>query len=84
MLLSETECHIINNLLTELARLVSGYYYMANPVLGKSLCSDWFFLSQDFAVRTVSMETVQPVYFCFGPKPANSKFATKTAKKKKL
>ena len=26
-------------------------YYMANPVLGKSLCSDWFFLGQDFAVR---------------------------------
>ena len=38
-------------------------YYMAEPVLGKSLCSDWFFLSQDFAVRTVSMETVQPVSF---------------------
>ena len=37
---------------------------MANPVLGKSLCSDWFFLGQDFAVRTVSMETVQSVYFC--------------------
>ena len=57
------------------------YYYMANPVLGKSLCSDWFFLGQDFAVRTVSTEMVQPVYFCFGAKPANSKFATKTAKK---
>ena len=57
-------------------------YYMANPVLGKSLCSDWFFLGQDFAVRTVSMETVQSVYFCFGAKPANLKFATKTAKKK--
>ena len=27
---------------------------MANPVLGKSLCPDWFFLGQDFAVRTVS------------------------------
>ena len=54
---------------------------MANPILGKSLCSDWFFPGQDFAVRTVSMETVQPVYFCFGAKPANSKFATKTAKK---
>ena len=51
---------------------------MGNPVLGKSLCSDWFFLGQDFAVRTVSMETVQPVYFGFGAKPANSKFATKT------
>ena len=44
---------------------------MANPVLGKSLCSDWFFLGQDVAVRTVSMETVQSVYFCFGRKPAN-------------
>ena len=32
-------------------------YYMAKPVLGKSLCSDWFFLGQDFAVWTVSMET---------------------------
>ena len=57
------------------------YYSMANPVLGKSLCSDWFFLGQDFAVWTVSMEMVQPMYFCFGVKPANSKFATKTAKK---
>ena len=55
---------------------------MANPVLGKFLCSDWFLLGQNFAVRTVFMETVQPVYFCFGAKPANSKFATKTAKKK--
>ena len=54
---------------------------MANPVFGKSLCSDWFFLGQDFAVRTVSMETVQSVYFCFEAKPANSKFATKTATK---
>ena len=55
-------------------------YYMANPVLGKSQCSDWFFLGQDFAVLTVS--TVQSVYFCFKAKLANSKFATKTAKKK--
>ena len=39
------------------------YYYMKNPVLGKSLCYDWFFLGQDFAVRTVFMATVQPVYF---------------------
>ena len=55
---------------------------MAKPVLGKSLCSDWFFLGQDFAVRTVSMETVQSAYFCFGAKPANSKFGIKTTKKK--
>ena len=54
---------------------------MANPVFGKSLCSDWFFLGQDFAVRTISMETVQSAYFCFGARLANSKFATKTAKK---
>ena len=31
---------------------------------------------------TDHMETVQAVYFCFGAKPANSNFATKTAKKK--
>ena len=58
------------------------YYYMANPVLSKSLCSDCFFLCQDFAVHTISMETVQSVYFRFGAKLENSKFATKTAKKK--
>ena len=58
-------------------------YYMAKPVLGKSVRSDWFLLGLHFAVRTVSMETVQDVYFCFGATPANSKFATKTAKKKK-
>ena len=40
---------------------------MANPVLCKSPCSDWLFLGQAFALRTVSMETVQPVCFCFGP-----------------
>ena len=57
---------------------------MANPVLGKSLCSDWFSLGQDFAVRTISMETVQSAYVCFGAKPANSKFITKTAKKKSV
>ena len=56
---------------------------MAKLVLGESLCSYWLFLGQDFALRAVSMETAQPVYFCFGVKPANLKFATKTAKKKK-
>ena len=41
----------------------------------------WLVLSRSgFAVRTVSVETVQSVYFCFGARPANSKFATKTAK----
>ena len=32
---------------------------MAKPVLGKSVRSDWFFLGWDFAVRTVSMKTVE-------------------------
>ena len=44
---------------------------MANPVFGKSLCFDWFFLGQDFAVQTVSMETVQSVCFCFEFKICN-------------
>ena len=56
---------------------------MAKPVLGKSVRSDWFLLGRDFARRTVSMETVQERYFCFGVKPATSKFAITTAKKKK-
>ena len=57
---------------------------MAKPVLGKSVRSDWFLLGRDFARRTVSMETVQDVYFCFGVKPATSKFAITTAKKKSV
>ena len=63
-------------------RLIRGIYYMAKPVLGKSVRSDWFLLGRDFARRTVSMETVQDVYFCLGVKPATSKFAITTAKKK--
>ena len=40
---------------------------------GKSERSDWFFLGRDFAIRTVSVETVLScVFFCFR-KPANSK-----------
>ena len=35
-------------------RWIYTYYII---LYGKSLCSDWFFLGQDFAVRTVSMET---------------------------
>ena len=58
---------------------ISIILHKAKPVLGKSVRSDWFFLGQEFAVQTVS--TIQAVYFCFGAKPANSIFATKTAKK---
>ena len=53
---------------------------MANPVLGKSLCSEWFFLGQDFAVHGNGPIRV----FLFGAKPAISKFATKTAEKKSI
>ena len=56
---------------------------MANPALGKSLCSDRVFLGQDFAVRVVTIKRSNTVYFSSGAKPANSKFATKMAKKKK-
>ena len=46
--------------------------------------SDWFFLGRDFAIRTISMETViSSVLFCFR-KPANSNFATKTMKRKRV
>ena len=48
---------------------------MAKPVLGKSVCSDWFFLGQDRTVFT------KPCIFVLEKKPANSKFGTKTAKK---
>ena len=41
----------------------NNYYYMAKPVLGKSIISDWFFVSQDFAVWTIPMEMVQAMYF---------------------
>ena len=78
----QPNCKFSTHLKEKLCKANKCFYYMANPVIGKSLFSDWFFLAQDFAARTVSMETVQPVYFCFGAKPANSKFATKTAKKK--
>ena len=49
---------------------------MAKPVLGKSVCSDWFFLGQDRTGFT------KPCIFVLEKKPANSKFGTKTAKKK--
>ena len=39
------------------------FYYMARESSGKYECSDWFFLGRDFAIWTVSMETVHAVYF---------------------
>ena len=57
-------------------------YYMANPVPGKSLCSDWFFLGQDFAVRTISMETVQYVYFLFWRKAGKFNICNQASEKK--
>ena len=55
-------------------------YYMANPVLGKSLCSDWFFLGQDFAVRTVSMENTR--VFLFWSEAGKFKICNQNSKKK--
>ena len=57
---------------------------MANTVLGKSLCSDWFSLGQDFAVRTLSMETVHLVYFSFGAKAGKFKISNQNSEKKPL
>ena len=48
---------------------------MAKPVLGKSVCSDWFFLGQD---RTVFMKAV---YFCFGKKAGKLKIWNQNSEK---
>ena len=66
------DCHIF----ISFYHMFMSSYYMTKLVLDKSVQSDWFFFSRGFAVCT------QAVYFCFGAKPANSKFATKTVKKK--
>ena len=50
---------------------------MAKLVLSKSMHSDWFFLGQDFAVRTA----VQAVYFCFGEKQTIQNLQPKQWKK---
>ena len=44
---------------------------------GKSELSDWFFLGRDFAIRTVSMETVHAVYFFGFRKPRRQIQTTK-------
>jgi len=63
-------------------RAIIIFYYMANPVLGKYLCSDWFFLGQDFAVRTISMETVQSMYFLFWSKAGKFNICNQYSEKK--
>ena len=50
---------------------------MAKPVLGKSLCSDWFFLGQDFAERTVS----NPCIFVLGYKGGKLKICNQNSEK---
>ena len=61
-------------------------YHMARQPRGKSERSDWFFLGRDFAIRTISMETVihcvSSVFFVFESLQINSNFATKTTKGK--
>ena len=54
---------------------------MANPVLGKSLCSDRFFLGQDFAVRTVSGNGPTRV-FLFWSKAGKFKICNENSEKK--
>ena len=56
---------------------------MAKPVLGKSLCSYWFFLCQDFALRAVSMEMGQPVFFLFWSKASEFKICHQSSEKTK-
>ena len=82
IILESKYCTVKLNESTQAAKFFLNYYYMANPALSKSLCSEMVLLGQDFEVRTVSIETVQPVSFCYGVKPANLKFATKTEKQK--
>ena len=48
---------------------------MAKLVLGKSVCSDWFFRGQD---RTVFMKAV---YFCFGKKAGKLKICNQNSEK---
>ena len=38
-------------------------YHMANPVLGKSLCSDWFFLGQDLQYGPFPWKRSNPCIF---------------------
>ena len=52
-------------------------YYMAKPVLGKSVRSDLFFLGWDVAVRAVSMET-----FLFRRKAGEFKNCNQNSEKK--
>ena len=60
------------------ARLVRGCYYMVKWSSGKSERSVWFFLGQDFALYG----PFHKLRFFFLRKSANSKFATKTKKRK--
>ena len=54
-------------------------YYMAKPVLGKSVRSDWFLLGRDFAVRTVSITSR---VFLFWSKASTFKICNQNSEKK--
>ena len=56
-------------------------YYMAKPVLGKSVRSDWFLLGRDFAVRTVSITSR---VFLFWSKAGTFKICNQNSKKKSV
>ena len=55
---------------------------MAKPVLGKSQHSDWFFLGRDFAVRTISVETVRAMFFLFWSKAGKFIICNQNSEKK--
>ena len=60
-----------------------GGWVVRGQVVGRGLwvVGRWLCLFEDKKKKiTFSMETVQPAYFCFGAKPANSTVANKTAK----
>ena len=52
---------------------------MANPVLGKFLFSDWFFLSQDFAVRNSPIRV-----FLFWSEAGKFKICNQNSEKKSV
>ena len=53
-----------------------------NVIRQSVLRSDWFLLCWDFAVRTISMETVQAVYFCLWSKAGKFKIGYQNSENK--
>ena len=58
-------------------------YHTAKQVLGKSVRFGWFFLGRDFPVRTISMETVQAVFFFVLEQSRQIQICNQNSEKKK-